>query len=280
MSSRRTDTLAAAEARVRSSAAAEFDDEALYAFTLIGHALLPAPIVHVGGRIADFQETLHPAEASFVKGSVSRRVREFTAGRACARRALARLGHENVPVRMGQRREPLWPPGIVGSISHGGGYCIAAVCRHHDFAGIGVDIETANPLSASLMDLVCSPAERIWCEQQGSSLAGLLGKFVFSIKESVFKCLYPVFREELEFADVRLDINLHDERYIAQVSRFALGSDSDVLLTGRFACTPEIVMTSAVLHGSDIATLPVDPGLYVTELIPQRCIPRDVPWEH
>lgn len=281
MSSRPTSMPAAAEARrATGNLATDRDDEALLAFRTISRALLPAPIVHAGGRVGDFQEPLHPAEAPFVKDSVARRVREFTAGRACARRVLARLGHEDAPVRMGPRREPLWPAGVVGSISHGAGYCIAAACRRQDFASIGVDIETSNPLSPTLMDLVCTPGERLWCEQQGSALAGLLGKFVFSIKESVFKCLYPVFQEELEFSEVRLDISMHEERFLARVSRFALGSTDDIMLSGRFACTPDVVMTSAVLHESDIASLPVDPGLYVPQMISPRRVPRDVPWEH
>lgn len=225
-------------------------------FQSICDALLPAPIIHCGGAIEQHQAELHPEEAVYVQNSVKRRVREFTAGRTCARRALDRLGIEDTPIRMGARRQPLWPAGVVGSISHGAGYCIAAVCTRNHFASLGVDIEAATPLSSSLLNLVCTPLEREWCESQGSGFAGLLAKFHFSAKEAVFKCLYPVFGEELEFTDVHLQMALHEERFTAQVSGISLGADSDLVLRGRFACTADVVLTVVTLQDRDFDRLP------------------------
>lgn len=224
-------------------------------FHSVTRALLPSPIVHCGGAIEDWQEPLPPEERVFVENSVRRRVKEFTAGRNCARAALEQLGHKNVIIPMGARRQPLWPTGIVGSISHGAGYCVAAACARNQFASIGIDIEAATPLSNSLTSLVCSPAELRWCEAQGEALTGLLAKFHFSAKESVFKCLYPVLGEELEFHDVQLDLCLHQERFTAQVRPTNSDGAADLVVRGRFACTSQLVLTSAVLQDEDYRCL-------------------------
>jgi 4'-phosphopantetheinyl transferase EntD len=46
-------------------------------------------------------QPLFPEEAVVVAGAVARRRREFATVRACARRALARLGHPPVPLLPG-----------------------------------------------------------------------------------------------------------------------------------------------------------------------------------
>ena len=64
-------------------------------------------------------EGLLPEERGAVAKAVPKRVAQFTAGRVCARRALAQLGNtEPVPILMGEDRAPQWPAGYVGSISH------------------------------------------------------------------------------------------------------------------------------------------------------------------
>ena len=222
--------------------------------------ILPAPIVYRGGHISALQKPLHPLETPFIENAVERRVREFTAGRTCARSALASLGHMNVPILVGSRREPLWPAGIVGSISHAAGYCMAAVCTRTHFAGLGVDLEHATPLADSLVALVCTPRERAWAERQPGNMTGLLGKFMFSAKESVFKGLFPLFGEELEFDEVELDLDLHQGRFTAHVSRFSLNADADVEVHGRLTCSSQLVMTAAVMQDADMRRLSLAPS--------------------
>lgn len=216
---------------------------------------LPGPIVAHGGPIDMLQSPLHPLERVEIRNAVPKRVQEFTAGRTCARIALGRLGYEDVAIPVGKRRQPVWPEGIAGSISHAGNHCIAAVCTRNHFTSLGVDIEQATPLSDSLVDMVCSADEKNRLSAGAGSMTGLLAKFMFSAKEAVFKCLFPVYGEELEFHDVALDIFLHEGRFTAQVSRFALNSETDLELRGRLACTSSLVVTSAVLHDDDIQHL-------------------------
>jgi len=216
---------------------------------------LPGPIVCHGGSIDALQGMLHPIEALDVQHAVEKRVREFTAGRTSARAALQRLGYDDIAIPVGKRRQPVWPAGVTGSISHAGDHCLAAVCTRNHFSGLGVDIEQATPLCDRLVDLVCTPEERMRMANGAGSMTALLAKFMFSAKEAVFKCLFPIYGEELEFHDVSLDISLHEGRYTAHVSRFALNAGEDLELHGRFACTAQLVITAAILHDDDIQHL-------------------------
>src|SRR4051794_32188529 len=84
---------------------------------------------------------LTPEEEAFIAGAGERRRRDFAAGRHAAREALIRLGIDGGSLLRGAGGEPLWPPGIAGSISHSADYAVAAAARKSDFDYVGVDIE-------------------------------------------------------------------------------------------------------------------------------------------
>ena len=131
------------------------------------------------------------AEQEEVAGAAQTRIEQFTAGRVCSRIALGRLGvATTTPVLRGEDRAPIWPPGFVGSISHTDTWCAAAVARVEDVRAIGIDLELATPLKESLWRRVCTPKERDWLHELPAP--GLTGKVVFSAKESVYKCQYPI----------------------------------------------------------------------------------------
>ena len=95
-----------------------------------------------------------------VARAVDRRRAEFTTVRTCARIALGRLGLPPAPLLTGSKREPLWPAGVVGSITHCDGYRAAAVARASEVAAIGIDAEPHDPLPDGILDRVTLPAER------------------------------------------------------------------------------------------------------------------------
>jgi 4'-phosphopantetheinyl transferase EntD len=170
--------------------------------------LFPSSVVTVTqAELAD-TPALMPEERSFLARAVPARVLEFTTGRSCARAALAQLGCPPVAIAVGDRREPIWPPGFIGSITHCKGHCAAAAARWvaraaHAIASLGLDAEPARPLPEDVARRVCSDGEREWIEQHRQD--GLpWDRLVFSAKESVFKCIFPVARCFLDFHDVEL----------------------------------------------------------------------------
>lgn len=65
-----------------------------------------------------------------VARSVVKRQAEYYHGRLCARRALQSIGIHDFTVHTGKQREPVWPPGVIGSISHNGEFAVAVAMRH------------------------------------------------------------------------------------------------------------------------------------------------------
>ena len=54
---------------------------------------------------------------------------------------------------------PIWPKGIVGSISHSKGTCLSAVAKSKDFQAIGVDIEQFNRMKERSVERITHPKE-------------------------------------------------------------------------------------------------------------------------
>jgi enterobactin synthetase component D len=77
--------------------------------------------------------------------SVRKRQAEFFYGRLVAAACLRELQADSCQVPIGCSREPLWPQGIRGSITHTDTCCAAAAASDRALAGIGIDIEAMSP---------------------------------------------------------------------------------------------------------------------------------------
>jgi 4'-phosphopantetheinyl transferase EntD len=143
-----------------------------------------------------------------MRAASEKRRRDFHAGRACARAALRRLGVWAGALPIGADRAPLWPDGIVGSITHTRGYCAAAVAWRHDLAGIGIDAERRGAVSPALVARICTDTERRWLASAPPPEGGRCGDWlslVFSAKEALFKSLHGALAGRfLDFQDARL----------------------------------------------------------------------------
>lgn len=112
--------------------------------------LLPPSVAVVETRDDVDPSTLHTDEAAAVARAVPARQREFATGRACARAALAQIGQPAGPLIRGAEGEPMWPSGVVGSITHCVRYRAAAVARRRDILALGIDAEPHLPMPDSL----------------------------------------------------------------------------------------------------------------------------------
>src|SRR5262245_35993885 len=99
--------------------------------------LLPSHVA-VAEMRGDYEPAyVFPEEASELCPAVITRREEFLTARTCARQALMQLGFPMLPIRRGKKREPIWPAGVVGSITHCQGYRAAAVAMQSDLIAIG-----------------------------------------------------------------------------------------------------------------------------------------------
>jgi enterobactin synthetase component D len=144
-----------------------------------------------------------------LQAAVRKRQVEFIAGRYCAHRALQQCAPElgYTPIASGPSREPVWPKGIVGAITHTHGYVSVAVARTRYASAIGVDAEVW--LKPSVAEEV---ADRIAGRDEVDALARATGlcfsralTLIFSAKETVFKCLFPEVRRYFDFRDVSVE---------------------------------------------------------------------------
>ena len=168
-------------------------------------ALFPPGVAAAELRLPGDAALLDPAEALVVARAVPKRVGEFAAGRLCARSALARFGIERFALRAGADRRPLWPEGLVGSITHTAGFCAAVVGPGTRFAALGLDTEKAHALRPALWQRICLAPEIDWIESLPRAAQVCAATLIFSAKEALYKCQYPYTGERLSFHDVQVE---------------------------------------------------------------------------
>ncbi len=149
-----------------------------------------------------------PEEEPLIARSVAKRRNEFITVRHCARRALQELGVPPVPILKGEKGEPCWPDGVVGSLTHCDGYRGAAVGRHDAVRSVGIDAEPHDVLPNGVLDAISLPAERA----EISTLPGGLhwDRILFCAKEATYKAWYPVTQRWLGFEDAHIVFDIDD----------------------------------------------------------------------
>jgi 4'-phosphopantetheinyl transferase EntD len=184
-------------------------------------------------------------EEIYVRNSVSKRRNDFTAGRACARAALKRLGEQEVAIPVGKGRQPLWPPGVVGSISHCTGYCAAVVARQEAMPSIGFDVEIGVAMTDELAATINTDRERE--NFPAKKPAGHLNWDIlaFSAKESIYKFHYPLQGTFLGFQDAFVTFEPQAGRFWARLrSDDPDPGSASVRFDGCYAFDDDFVYTS------------------------------------
>lgn len=167
---------------------------------------------------------------------------EFVAGRYCAKQALAELGYATATANSGGAsklftlpwgvaREPVWPAPFVGSITHCQGFAAATVALAGTHLSLGIDVEPLleGEKIAAVARRVAREGAETFClsfgltEQQYFTL-------LFSAKESIFKCLFPLVKKHFFYQDA--EIIAICQKY--STFRFRLLKDLDTSFTAGF----------------------------------------------
>lgn len=240
-------------------------------------AVLPTSAVGAEAYDDELPAPLHPQEELLVARAVERRRKEFATARRCAREALATLGAPSGALLAGERREPLWPAGVVGSITHCVGYRAAAVARSGDLASLGLDAEPNAPLPDKVLESVSLPVEREHLAElaasrgagAGDGLAGGVAgadgmagagtsgdvaevhwdRLLFSAKESVYKAWFPLARRWLGFGDAALTIDPAAGTFTARLLVAGPLPDEGPghELVGRFRVSGDLLVTAVAV---------------------------------
>ncbi|MGH3653800.1 4'-phosphopantetheinyl transferase family protein [Glutamicibacter sp.] len=157
-------------------------------------------------------------EERYIAEAVPERQQEFRTVRVCARRALARLGHAGVALVPDEKRAPIWPAGVVGSMTHCAGFRAAAVASANDIRGVGIDAELHASLPAEILDIILLPEEQVMAAELSAHHPGIAwDRLIFSAKESVFKAWFPLTRQWLDFLECRILIDAQAHRFQASI---------------------------------------------------------------
>jgi 4'-phosphopantetheinyl transferase EntD len=212
--------------------------------------ILPERVAVVSMTEDALDTVLYPEEEAVVGRAVEKRRREFVTARACARQALGQLGFPAQAIPSGEKGEPVWPEGVVGSITHCTGYRACALARASDLRTIGVDAEIDAPLPAGLLLDVALPEERHRIFELEAVAPGISwDRLLFSIKESVYKAWFPLARQWLGFEDATVSIDVQRGTFSAQLLVPGPSVDGAVLdgFSGRWLAARGLLMAAIAL---------------------------------
>ncbi len=212
--------------------------------------ILTPTVVAVDTREELLDVELFPEELAALGRAVEKRRHEFITARACARRALERLGVAPCAIVNGERGQPLWPQGVVGSITHCAGYRACVVARQAQVVGVGVDAEPHAPLPDGVLGQIARAEER-------PRLAGLAGaepavhwdRLLFCAKEAVYKVWFPLAACWLGFEDATLTIDPVERTFQARLLKpwpHAAAALPEIL-EGRWLVREGLVLTAIAL---------------------------------
>lgn len=223
---------------------------------------------------------LFPSEREVILRAVEKRRHEFITGRACARMALQRLGVAPAPIGKGAHGEPLWPQGVVGSITHCRPYRACAVATDADVTALGIDAEPNLPLPRAVFERIAfgqeralipdsqvrqsvgagNPAHDVRADRCGISdtrrevACGArpvcLDRLLFCAKEAVYKAWFPIAQRWLDFADVEVTIDIAVGSFRARMlsSGVTIGSIYVTEFDGRWEASGGVICAAVVLR--------------------------------
>ena len=190
-------------------------------------------------------------EEPLIAKAVAKRRNEFVTVRYCARQALGELGVPPVPILKGDKGEPCWPDGVVGSLTHCEGYRGAAVGRRAEVRSVGIDAEPHDVLPKGVLDAISLPAERGGLHGFPSGLHW--DRILFCAKEATYKAWYPMTGRWLGFEDAHIVFDVDETPtaggFVSRILIDPTASSGPPLetLSGRWSVRDGLVLTAIVL---------------------------------
>ena len=154
--------------------------------------------------LSRFDERLFPAcdipSPTHLNKAVRKRRAEYLASRMVVRNALSRMGIEAAILSNDADRAPVWPVGISGSLSHSHQSIAVLLSRRENRLLLGVDCETIlrAETAEQMQSVIVTPEEKQRLLESGLPFATAL-TLAFSIKESLYKALFPLLRQAMDF---------------------------------------------------------------------------------
>jgi 4'-phosphopantetheinyl transferase EntD len=159
--------------------------------------------------ITDRGADLSSEELEAISKAVSKRRNEFATGRWLARRTMLELGLEPGHIARGDQRQPIWPAGITGSITHADDIAAVAVSAADACQSIGIDLERWQRVTPELHRKLFTDSELTVLSALPEAAAGL----VFSAKEAGYKATFPLAGRFISFHEAEIDVDWPARRF-------------------------------------------------------------------
>jgi len=178
------------------------------------------------------------------------RAREYLLGRLCANNAFGLLtGTELLNLPTDSDRSPMWPPGFVGSISHDKNWVGVAVANCSDLIGLGIDFEVKGRAKLEVKKQITNSRDITSCANYSDEE---LITIIFSIKECLYKALYPSVKMFFGFEDAAVTALDPIEKTFSVALLKDLSEDfclnKKYLFKGRYLELPESILTVLEIH--------------------------------
>jgi 4'-phosphopantetheinyl transferase EntD len=181
----------------------------------MSNAISPSPLI--AGLVSDSAVTAEirnyrgraslSDEKNIPQGFSVKRREEFVAGRMCANEALRRFGLPLSQVGREASGAPIWPAGVLGSITHTNAIAAAVIAPASEFKAVGLDIEEVGAVDVNLWPLLFSEPETLRLGEAAPFARTCLATALFAAKEAFYKAQWPLTREWVDFLDVEVELS-------------------------------------------------------------------------
>lgn len=157
----------------------------------------------------------------YLKQAKQQRLNEFYAGRIATEAILVEVLNCRQPITSMTATLPIWPQGVKGSISHAKNKLLVVISTQVEYLGVDVEYIMPADVAEKMADLILTRPEQDLYISEGMqylSFAEYL-TLLFSLKESLYKAIYPQTQHYIDFLQAQLiDINLQHKTAIFQLS--------------------------------------------------------------
>lgn len=197
-----------------------------------------------------------------MQAAAPRRRAAFVAGSICAELALASLSPPINHSVLGRdpRGAPLWPNGVLGSITHNARTAAAITTRQESCVGLGVDVESRVEVHAleAITDVCMTGGERNL--HLASEDASATATLVFSAKESLYKALQATMPEWVDYTDVEVDEITDRSLRLTPRPGTRVAAHLSKPVTAAWRWQGDEVYTRVVLVSKSLQPEPIDTG--------------------
>jgi len=207
--------------------------------------MMPADVcVAAGGALA---MPLTERERQSLGTVGTRRLREFESGRAYAKRALSMLGIDNGDLPIGPNGSPVWPAGIVGSITHvrygDHGMYAVAVARTDMILAVGIDLEIEDSLDPRVWPYVLTQSELKRVLALPAGIRRKEAQYIWGAKEASAKAVTRRF----EPSEIEINRNPETGEFIAKFLADNRPNLRNGGVLGQTACLDQLIIATLVV---------------------------------